>query len=56
MSFLSDQKIDEGIQVVIQSLKNRFGRWPTEEEIYVFIMGTKEDRAEIWKNKGLNGK
>lgn len=39
------------LREVIASLMARLGRLPTEDEVYVFVMGSQEERDQIW-NKG----
>lgn len=41
------------LRMVIQILTARFGRLPTENEVYRTVWGTPEDREWIWENKGL---
>jgi len=39
--------------MVINSLVERFGRLPTDTEVYRFIWGGPEMRKKIWNDKGL---
>lgn len=34
-------------------LTKHFGRYPTDIEVYRVVWGTREEREEIWNNKGL---
>jgi hypothetical protein len=39
---------DNRIRIIIHRLTARFGRQPTEDEVYDFIMGDEETRLKIW--------
>lgn len=43
--------IDKDILDVIHHLEKRFGELPTENEVYGFIMGDKEERQKIWNSR-----
>jgi len=39
---------DRALNDLVHRLYERFGRMPTEQEVFGFIQGTDEDRKEIW--------
>ena len=41
------------LEQVIAGLQARFGRLPTDQEVYRFIWGQPHVRQRIWDNKGL---
>lgn len=41
------------LEMTILQLQARFGRLPTEKEVYRFIWGSPEERQKIWMNYGL---
>lgn len=41
------------LEQVILHLKDRFGRLPSDNEVYRFIWGGANTRQRIWDNKGL---
>lgn len=45
--------IDEDLTKVIEGLQARFGRLPTDNEVYNFVWGTAATRQSIWDCKGL---
>lgn len=47
------RNLGEDMEKVILGLKSRFGRIPTDNEVYRFIWGTKESRERIYANRGL---
>jgi hypothetical protein len=38
----------DNLDLLIDGLRKRLGRWPTEGEVLEFIFGTKEEREAIW--------
>ena len=42
------KKKDDPIMDLVVVLHNRFGRFPTEEEVMDFILGSRETRLQIW--------
>lgn len=49
---MAESSEKDKITEVAKALYERFGRAPTTEEVYGFIMGSDEERTEIW-NFGL---
>lgn len=41
----------ELIGKIIEILENRFGRTPTEDEVYDFITGSAVDKIKIWNRE-----
>lgn len=44
---------DNNLEKVILQLNARFGRLPSDNEVYRFIWGGPDTRQRIWDNKGL---
>ena len=36
---------------IVEILENRFGRTPTEDEVYDFIMGSPVNKLKIWNKE-----
>lgn len=51
---LAEEKeaVPADLDAVVSALAKRFGRIPTEAEVYGFLMGSPEERQSIW-NFGL---
>jgi len=45
--------MDRKIGIVVDALAKRFGRLPSEDEVYGFVFGDKHARYEIW-NSGVS--
>lgn len=43
----------QSLEQVIAGLQKRFGRLPTDQEVYRFVWGDPASRERIWDNKGL---
>jgi hypothetical protein len=43
--------IPEGVRKITEALEKRFGRPPTEHEVYRFIMGDREEQTAIWNTE-----
>jgi hypothetical protein len=43
----------DGLVEVIAHLNKRFGRLPTENEVYRVLWGSTREREKIWENRGL---
>lgn len=43
----------KNLDKIIAQLNDRFGRLPSENEVYRFIRGDANTRQRIWSNKGL---
>lgn len=43
----------DSLEQVIRQLQARFGRLPSDNEVYRFIWGDGNARQRIWDNKGL---
>jgi len=41
---------EDALDELIQALRNRLGRLPTEDEVLKFITGTEWDRLVIWNS------
>lgn len=46
---------DDALKKVVGRLAERFGRYPTEQEVIAFINGSDEERAAIWNKEKKNG-
>ena len=42
--------VNHNLTRICCALADRFGRVPTEDEVMGFILGTDEERLEIWNN------
>lgn len=45
-------KDNHNLEMLIRELRIRFGRLPDEDEVYIFINGTDQERDELWTNRG----
>lgn len=43
----------QSLEQVIAGLQKRFGRLPTDQEVYRFVWGDAASRERIWDRKGL---
>lgn len=44
------QSTNEKIDMLIMALTARFGTLPTEDEVYAFIFGDKDERQRVWNS------
>jgi hypothetical protein len=40
------------LELLIEALWKHLGRYPTQNEIMVFVMGTHQNRLDIWNQSG----
>lgn len=46
-----DEETNDLIIQITKSLNERFGRFPTEDEVYGMIFGDEKDREDIWNKE-----
>lgn len=44
--------MDDSMKLLIAGLADKLSRLPTEQEVWTFIFGSEEQRAEVW-NGGI---
>lgn len=47
------EQLANQLDAIVSALSKRFGRLPTEDEVFGFLMGSQTEQLHIW-NHGLN--